>query len=682
MSDIYESSSDSLDLFSPCLTKVELRLTCKGISDRDALSKPDPCVVLNMQSHGQWMEVDRTEVMRSCVNPNYSKVFTLDFYFEEVQRLRFELFDVNSGYNGLREADFLGSVECTLGQIISQRKLSKALLRPGGTVGKTIITITAEELTGNDDYIELSFSARKLDDKDFFTKSDPFLEIYRLNDDATMQLVYRTETVMNNLNPVWKTFKVSLNSLCNGDHERKLQCTVWDWDSNGKHDYIGEFEATFKEMRGAIDGRQVQWPCLNPKYKVKKKNYKNSGIIILNQCKIIKMHSFLDYIMGGCQIQFTVAVDFTASNGDPRNSCSLHYIHPYQPNEYLKALVAVGEICQDYDSDKMFPAFGFGAQIPPDYKDSYRRKVEQKLRDNNMREVWKGVKTITGHKAKSSTEGGGVERANNLNTFINRFSHSTPLPNFTVALTEACSPPPPATTATPQPAPPLPPLSDTSHPPPLPSSQSPPCFTADQVRGELRKLRPRKAAGPDQISHNFAVNFNEENPECAGIQGVVEAYQACLPKLQLYGPTNIAPIIQKVAKSASQELHTKEAMQYFILLILTDGVITDMADTREAIVQASHLPMSIIIVGIGNADFSDMQMLDGDDGILRSLKGEPVLRDIVQFVPFRNFKHASPAALAKSVLAEVPNQVVDFYNSKGIRPKVPAHFPSSRPFGP
>uniref|UniRef100_A0AAQ5Z267 C2 domain-containing protein n=1 Tax=Amphiprion ocellaris TaxID=80972 RepID=A0AAQ5Z267_AMPOC len=437
MSDIYESAANSLGLFSsPCLTKVELRLTCKGISDRDALSKPDPCFILKMQSHGQWMEVDRTEVIRSCVNPTYSKVFTLDFYFEEVQRLRFELYDINSSHNGLKEATFLGSVECTLGQIISQRKLSKALLRPGGTVGKAIIT--------------------------------------------------------------------------------------------------------------------VQWPCINPKYKVKKKNYKNSGIVILNQCKIIKMHSFLDYIMGGCQIQFTVAIDFTASNGDPRNSCSLHYIHPYQPNEYLKALVAVGEICQDYDSDKMFPAFGFGARIPPDFK----------------------------------------------------------------------------------------------------------------------------------VSHDFAVNFNEENPECAGIQGVVEAYQACLPKLQLYGPTNIAPIIQKVANSASQEVHTKEAMQYFILLILTDGVITDMADTREAIVQASHLPMSVIIVGVGNADFSDMQMLDGDDGILRSPKGEPVLRDIVQFVPFRNFKHASPAALAKSVLAEVPNQVVDYYNSKGIKPKVPSEYQSSRPFGP
>ncbi|KAB5531131.1 hypothetical protein PHYPO_G00137360 [Pangasianodon hypophthalmus] len=553
MSNIYESAATTLGLFnSPCLTKVELRVACKGISDRDALSKPDPCVVLKMQSHGQWFEVDRTEVIRSSISPVFSKVFTVDYYFEEVQRLRFELHDISSNHNGLKEADFLGAMECTLGQIVSQRKLSKALLKQGNTAGKSSITVTAEELSGNDDYVELAFSAKKLDDKDFFSKSDPFLEIFRVNDDGTGSLVHRTETIMNNLNPVWKSFKVSLNTLCSGDHERELKCTVWDWDSNGKHDFIGEFQTTFKDLKTAMDGKQIQWECINPKYQVKKKNYRNSGVVILNQCKIIKMHSFLDYIMGGCQIQFTVAIDFTASNGDPRNSCSLHYIHPYQPNEYLKALVAVGEICQDYDSDKMFPAFGFGAQIPPDFK----------------------------------------------------------------------------------------------------------------------------------VSHDFAVNFDEDNPECAGIQGVVEAYQNCLPKIQLYGPTNIAPIIQKVANSASEEMHTKEAMEYFILLILTDGVITDMADTREAIVHASHLPMSVIIVGIGNADFSDMQMLDGDDGILRSPKGEPVLRDIVQFVPFRNFKHASPAALAKSVLAEVPNQVVDYYNSKGIKPKCLSDFESSRAFSP
>lgn len=33
-----------------------------------------------------------------------------------------------------------------------------------------------------------------------------------------------------------------------------------------------------------------------------------------------------------------------------------------------------------------------------------------------------------------------------------------------------------------------------------------------------------------------------------------------------------------------------------------------------------------------------MELLDGDDGVLRSTVGEAVARDIVQFVPYRKFK--------------------------------------------
>lgn len=55
--------------------------------------------------------------------------------------------------------------------------------------------------------------------------------------------------------------------------------------------------------------------------------------------------------------------------------------------------------------------------------------------------------------------------------------------------------------------------------------------------------------------------------------------------------------------------------QYFILLMLTDGEISDMPDTIKAIVRASRLPMSIIIVGVGNADFSAMDRLDCDEGL-------------------------------------------------------------------
>lgn len=46
-------------------------------------------------------------------------------------------------------------------------------------------------------------------------------------------------------------------------------------------------------------------------------------------------------------------------------------MNPYQLNAYAMALRAVGEIIQDYDSDKMFPALGFGAKLPPDGRVSH-----------------------------------------------------------------------------------------------------------------------------------------------------------------------------------------------------------------------------------------------------------------------------------------------------------------------
>lgn len=66
-----------------------------------------------------------------------------------------------------------------------------------------------------------------------------------------------------------------------------------------------------------------------------------------------------------------------------------------------------------------------------------------------------------------------------------------------------------------------------------------------------------------------------------------------------------------------------------------------MDETRDAIVQASKLPMSIIIIGVGNADFAAMEFLDGDASVLRSNTGEEAVRDIVQFVPFRDFRNVS-----------------------------------------
>lgn len=54
-------------------------------------------------------------------------------------------------------------------------------------------------------------------------------------------------------------------------------------------------------------------------------------------------------------------------------------MNPYQMNAYAMALKAVGEIIQDYDSDKMFPALGFGAKLPPDGRVSHEFPLVSKL---------------------------------------------------------------------------------------------------------------------------------------------------------------------------------------------------------------------------------------------------------------------------------------------------------------
>lgn len=91
--------------------------------------------------------------------------------------------------------------------------------------------------------------------------------------------------------------------------------------------------------------------------------------------------------------------------------------------------------------------------------------------------------------------------------------------------------------------------------------------------------------------------------------------------------------------------------------------------TRDAIVKAADLPISIIIIGVGDEDFKEMEKLDCDGSFLRNSENILASRDIVQFVElkkFVNFKSINPidernkAALAQAVLAELPSQVCEW----------------------
>lgn len=136
----------------------------------------------------------------------------------------------------------------------------------------------------------------------------------------------------------------------------------------------------------------------------------------------------------------------------------------------------------------------------------------------------------------------------------------------------------------------------------------------------------------------------------------MQAYYRAINKCQLYGGTHFSSILRYVNGFAGQNAAemTQYKQKYTIVLILTDGVINDLQATIEEVVQGSVLPLSIIIVGIGEADFDQMEQLDADENPLYSKSlGKYASRDIVQFVPFRELKN-DPYRLAKEVLAEVP----------------------------
>jgi hypothetical protein len=261
-----------------------------------------------------------------------------------------------------------------------------------------------------------------------------------------------------------------------------------------------------------------------------------SAVIKLNS---IKNYSFLDYLRGGMEINLTVAIDYTVSNGSPKNKNSYHFLGA-KKTVYEEAIKACGEIVGHYDNDQKFPAFGFGG----------------------------------------------------------------------------------------------------------------------------------KFYGNPEVSHCFPLNGNPNDPEIETIDGILKAYREVLNNTELYGPTYFHYIIDYLNETVKKEIEGYNFKIYNILMILTDGIIDDMEETINSLVEASYLPISVIIIGIGDADFTNMDRLDADEEVLYDENERIADRDLVQFVPFIKFKNDGEK-LAEQVLEEIPRQIVEFFSKKNIPPGEP-----------
>ncbi|KAJ0753347.1 putative transcription factor C2H2 family [Helianthus annuus] len=166
----------------------------------------------------------------------------------------------------------------------------------------------------------------------------------------------------------------------------------------------------------------------------------------------------------------------------------------------------------------------------------------------------------------------------------------------------------------------------------------------------------------DASTHDQDVfSFYSEERFCNGFEEVLSRYREITPHLKLAGPTSFAPVIEQAMTIVEQS-----GGQYHVLLIIADGQVTRSVDTEpgnlspqeqrtvDAIVQASKLPLSIVLVGVGDGPWDMMREFD-DNIPARDF-------DNFQFVNFTEImsKNVPPmrkeTEFALAALMEIPTQ--------------------------
>ena len=97
----------------------------------------------------------------------------------------------------------------------------------------------------------------------------------------------------------------------------------------------------------------------------------------------------------------------------------------------------------------------------------------------------------------------------------------------------------------------------------------------------------------------------QDDPHFCGFDAVREAYEHIAPHIEMSGPTTFAPMIRQV-----MEISKETGNQYMILVLLTDGDVTDMDADMKALQETSNYPVSVVAVGLGDGPFKRMRILE------------------------------------------------------------------------
>eukprot|EP00468_Gymnochlora_sp_CCMP2014_P007172 CAMPEP_0167752038 /NCGR_PEP_ID=MMETSP0110_2-20121227/6911_1 /TAXON_ID=629695 /ORGANISM="Gymnochlora sp., Strain CCMP2014" /LENGTH=753 /DNA_ID=CAMNT_0007637599 /DNA_START=139 /DNA_END=2400 /DNA_ORIENTATION=- len=351
---------DGVKMDQKAKSSVEIKVSCRNLTSKDLFSKSDPVVICyeNIRGHG-WREVGRTELLWNKHNPDFKTKIKMPYYFEKQQDLKFEVWDWdNPKTKSTIGQDFIGYIEVSLATAVVETGMPRKLMKRGGRriacKGKGRLILRVEEIKGDNEKLYMKLSGIKLPKMDFgfFAKSDPYFQVLRQEGKEWIK-VYESEVKKRTLDPRWNPVTLTLRQLCNGDRNRNIRFKVYDHDTVGSHDKIGEFQCRIDELT-----KGKRFPLKRPK----KKKDKTYGYIELSEALRYKDPTFLDYVRGGMDVSVMYAIDYTGSNGDPNHPRSLHYMGTGH-NPYTDAITKINNILSVYDKSQMIPAFGFGGKM-------------------------------------------------------------------------------------------------------------------------------------------------------------------------------------------------------------------------------------------------------------------------------------------------------------------------------
>lgn len=184
----------------------------------------------------EYEEIGRTEVLNDDLNPDFSTKILLQYNFEVVQYLKFELWDEDLNSN-----DFLGQVETTLAEIIANK--NRQFIRQitgieNRNCGDLIIVV--EELSTCKQNLIIKLRATELCKSHFF-KPNAFFKIWRSNEDNSFTIVYNSSVIKSSKKPSWPEINLKIMNLCNNDFDRNLKIEFFNFKKSAliNHREIG-----------------------------------------------------------------------------------------------------------------------------------------------------------------------------------------------------------------------------------------------------------------------------------------------------------------------------------------------------------------------------------------------------------------------------------------------------------